>query len=184
MRLALLTKFFTLAFVTSVSSTELPKSKQTVLKLYLTAQETKHFLDDNPNAFFVDVRTTEEVDEVGLAEGINSLIPIFLKNTTGSELNPDFLPGMITATQKNNILQTDPIVIICRSGNRSATAVDLLAKLGFRKVYTVTDGYEGDKAKSGSSKGLRTVNGWKNANLPWNQKASSSCEPAIAGGRC
>ena len=184
MRSILLANFFTMVFVTSVSSTELPKSKQTVLGLYLTAQETKNFLDNNPNTLFVDVRTTEEINDVGLAEGIDSLIPLFQKNSKERELSPDFLPGIMAATQKNNILKQDPIVIICRSGNRSASAVNLLARLGFKNVYTVTDGYEGDRAKSGLNKGRRTVNGWKNAGLPWNQRAASSCEPAIFGGRC
>lgn len=41
---------------------------------------------------------------------------------------------------------------------------------GFKKSYTVVDGYEGDKATSGPEKGQRTVNGWKNAQLPWSYK--------------
>lgn len=35
------------------------------------------------------------------------------------------------------------------------------------EVYSVTDGFEGDKAKAGPRKGERVVNGWKNAGLPW-----------------
>ena len=57
---------------------------------------------------------------------------------------------------------------MCRSGNRSAKAADLLAKAGYTKVYNQVEGYEGDKAKEGDTKGKRTVNGWKNAGLPWN----------------
>ena len=38
---------------------------------------------------------------------------------------------------------------------------------GYRNVYTMVDGFEGRKAKSGPLKGARVVNGWKNSGLPW-----------------
>ena len=64
----------------------------------------------------------------------------------------------------------DPIVLICRSGDRSAAAANLLAQAGFKSVYSVVDGYEGDLAKDGPKAGQRVVNGWKNAGLPWTYK--------------
>jgi rhodanese-related sulfurtransferase len=59
------------------------------------------------------------------------------------------------------------IILSCRSGDRSARAADLMAKSGYTNVWSAIEGFEGDKAKDGPSKGKRTVNGWKNANLPW-----------------
>lgn len=56
---------------------------------------------------------------------------------------------------------------MCRSGDRSAKAADLLAKSGYTNVWSAIEGFEGDKAKDGPNKGKLTVNGWKNANLPW-----------------
>ena len=53
------------------------------------------------------------------------------------------------------------------SGKRSAKAVNELAKNGYTKVYSVVDGYEGDKVKKGENKGKRMKNGWKNSGLPW-----------------
>lgn len=41
---------------------------------------------------------------------------------------------------------------------------------GYPNVYTVTDGFEGDKIKQGPRKGERVVNGWKNSGLPWSYK--------------
>jgi rhodanese-related sulfurtransferase len=48
-------------------------------------------------------------------------------------------------------------------------AVNLLAKAGFKNVYNITDGMEGDAVKDAESmfRGQRLVNGWKNAGLPW-----------------
>ncbi len=62
------------------------------------------------------------------------------------------------------------ILLMCRSGTRSAKAAALLNQLGYSKAYTVVDGFEGDKAKEGNHKGQRVVNGWKNSNLPWTYK--------------
>ena len=59
------------------------------------------------------------------------------------------------------------MILICRSGDRSARAADLLAKAGYTRVYSITEGFEGDAAKDGPKAGQRVVNGWKNAGLPW-----------------
>ena len=63
----------------------------------------------------------------------------------------------------------DTLLVMCRSGGRSAMAVNLLAKAGFRNVYNITDGMEGDAVKDPNSvfSGQRLVNGWKNSGLPW-----------------
>ena len=53
-------------------------------------------------------------------------------------------------------------------------AADLLAKLGYTHVYSITDGYEGDKAKQGEHAGQRVVNGWRNAGLPWTYTISEA----------
>jgi rhodanese-related sulfurtransferase len=55
---------------------------------------------------------------------------------------------------------------MCRSGDRSARAVDALANAGFTNVYSQIDGFEGDLSKDGR----RDVNGWKNAGLAWTYK--------------
>lgn len=44
------------------------------------------------------------------------------------------------------------------SGDRSAAAANLLAYAGFKKVYSVVDGVEGDLAKDGPKAGQRVVN--------------------------
>ena len=63
----------------------------------------------------------------------------------------------------------DTILAMCRSGGRSAMAVNLLAQAGFTKVYNIIDGMEGDAVKDPHSVfvGQRLVNGWKNSGCPW-----------------
>jgi hypothetical protein len=47
--------------------------------------------------------------------------------------------------------------------------VQKVARAGFKNVYNITDGMEGDVVKSPDSvfRGQRLVNGWKNSGLPW-----------------
>jgi rhodanese-related sulfurtransferase len=60
------------------------------------------------------------------------------------------------------VAHADPVVL-CRAGDRSARAADELAALGYTNTVSVVDGFEGDFAADGR----RSINGWKNAGLPW-----------------
>ncbi len=76
---------------------------------------------------------------------------------------------------KKRFKTSDTIFVMCRSGVRSAMAINMLAKAGFKKLYNITDGFEGDTLKiSGSyNNGRRLVNGWKNSGAPWLYKLNS-----------
>ena len=65
--------------------------------------------------------------------------------------------------------ETDTIMVMCRSGVRSAMSVDKLVKAGFKNVYNIVDGFEGNKIDIPESynNGKRLVNGWKNSGAPW-----------------
>jgi len=66
----------------------------------------------------------------------------------------------------------DTLYVMCRSGGRSAIAVNMLAQAGFKKVYQIIDGMEGDPVKDPDSvfNGQRLKNGWKNSGCPWTYK--------------
>ena len=78
--------------------------------------------------------------------------------------NPDF-----EAQAKKKFAQSDTIMVMCRSGHRSAMSVNRLTKGGFTNVYNIIDGFEGDKIKDEESylNGKRMKNGWKNSGAPW-----------------
>ncbi len=78
--------------------------------------------------------------------------------------NPDFV-----AQVKEVVKPTDILLVMCRSGGRSALAVNQLAETGFRNVYNIIDGMEGDVVDDPGSvfQGKRMKNGWKNSGLPW-----------------
>ena len=85
------------------------------------------------------------------------------RNSYQLEPVQDFVPEVRRRLQKKGLSKTDPVVLICRSGDRSARAVDRLAEDGFTDVGSVVDGFEGNMNKDGR----RSVDGWKNAGLPW-----------------
>ena len=58
---------------------------------------------------------------------------------------------------------------MCRSGGRSAAAINMLAKAGgFSRIHNIIDGFEGDTVSDSESvyHGKRMKNGWKNP-APW-----------------
>jgi rhodanese-related sulfurtransferase len=74
----------------------------------------------------------------------------------------DFVPEMSRRLNEKELTKEDIVVLICRLGDRSSRAANRLQVDGFKRVYTVADGFEGDMSKDGRC----GVNGWKNANLP------------------
>ena len=154
--------------------------KQTIAGLYLTAKEAysmRQTLKDQ--ILLIDVRTPEELVFVGSVKDFDKNIPFTLNNYQEwneekgryrQKLNPDFLPQISALIAVKKLTKNSPIILICRSGSRSAKAANLLFLHGYKKVYTVVEGFEGDKQKLGENEGKRVVNGWKNAGLPWSYK--------------
>ena len=156
----------------TTSAADLPEGKQTVLGLYVTAQVAYDMWKSTPGEVkILDVRTPEEYIFVGHPDMAINLPLLFPKyewdanrRRYGVEANADFLADALAL-----LAPDDTILAMCRSGGRSAIAVNMLAKAGFKNVYTITDGMEGDKVKEPGSlfHGKRMKNGWKNAGLPW-----------------
>jgi rhodanese-related sulfurtransferase len=158
-----------------------PAPKRTKLGQYLSSQEAAKFMDQNAaKALFLDVRTTAEVAFVGMPVQADANVPYMkepefpvwdsVKGTFKLEPNPDFIPEVRRRLTAKGLGPNDAVVLICRSGDRSASAANLLAEAGFKNVYSVVDGFEGDLAPEGPKVGQRVVNGWKNAGLPWSYK--------------
>jgi rhodanese-related sulfurtransferase len=156
----------------SPAKSTLPKQKQTVLGLYVTAKEAyQMWLAEKNKIKILDVRTPEEYIFVGHAPMAHN-IPFQLINYKMAVRNKGPLmqanPNFITEVSRK-FKTSDTILVICRSGTRSADAVNAMAAAGFKTVYSVTDGFEGDRIKdpSSSNYGKRLKNGWKKATLPW-----------------
>jgi rhodanese-related sulfurtransferase len=156
---------------TVAADRQIPKAKQTTLGLYVTAAQAYEKWKAAPDKVkIIDVRTPEEYAFIGHPEMAWNIPFAFVtyqrkdgKTEYGPKLNPDFVAEVKKIAGPN-----DTLLLMCRSGDRSARAVDRLAAAGFNNVYTIIDGFEGDKVTDPGSVfyGKRMRNGWKNS-APW-----------------
>ncbi len=149
-----------------------PPQKQTTLGLYVTAKEAFAMWHKNPAEVKVlDCRTPEEYNFVGHAPMATNIPSKFMtykwdekKKSYVMKDNPDFVSEV-----KKIFGVDDTILVMCRSGDRSTISANKLAEAGFKKVYNILDGFEGDVVKDAESyfDGKRKKNGWKNSGAPW-----------------
>lgn len=109
-------------------------------------------------AQLVDVRTAEELKFVGHVQG-----SLHVAWQTGPAMikNPRFLRELENKGGRDKVL-----VLLCRSGKRSALAATAAAAAGFTQVFNVLEGFEGDldqHQQRGDS------GGWRLRELPWRQ---------------
>jgi rhodanese-related sulfurtransferase len=171
---------------TSQQRNQVPENKQTTLGHYVTAEEAYEMWKSGPErVHIIDVRTPEEYVFVGHAEMARNIPLLFVKHEWNTETNqfavepnPDFI-----AEAKRLFTPTDTLLVMCRSGDRSAMAVNALAKAGFVNVYNIIDGMEGDMVDDPKSKhhGKRMKNGWKNCGSPWTYGVNpkQTCLPSV-----
>lgn len=124
----------------------------------LSPLDAHAFLRDNADAVLVDCRSEIEYLFVGHPAGAHH---VAWNEGPDWEINPHFVGQVKKVASMNR-----PVVLICRSGQRSGSAGIELEKAGFRDVYNVLDGFEGpldDHHHRG------TVSGWRKEGLPWEQ---------------
>ncbi len=122
-------------------------------------------LESDAAATLVDVRSQPEWQFVGLPD-----LTALGKQTlcVGWQLYPDMRcnPGFVEELEAGGLGRDGPVLLLCRSGQRSrAAAIELTAR-GFRTCYNVAGGFEGPHDEE-QHRGRR--DGWKAADLPWRQ---------------
>jgi rhodanese-related sulfurtransferase len=153
----------------------LPKEKQTVLGLYVTAKEAYEKWKAEPDQVkIIDVRTPEEFLFVGhptLAWKIPVAAQVYEWDAGKGQFPMRPLPDFVSRVSEV-AKPDDTLMVMCRSGGRSAIAVNLLAQAGFKHVHNIIDGMEGDSVEDPASvfAGQRLRNGWKNSGCPWTYK--------------
>ena len=157
------------------SGSKLPREKETTLGLYVTAREAfEKWKADPEKVSIIDVRTPEEYLFVGhptMAWKIPIAAQSYEWDSAKSQypmsLHTDFVARVSEVAEPG-----DTLMVMCRSGGRSAIAANMLAKAGFTQVYNIVDGMEGDTVEDADSvfAGQRLRNGWKNSGCPWTYK--------------
>jgi rhodanese-related sulfurtransferase len=125
---------------------------------HLKPTEAFALLAQRPDAVFVDCRSRAEHLFVGHPVGATH---VSWNDVPDWDVNPHFVGEV------KNICSVDrPVVLICRSGQRSISAGQALEKAGFSEVYNVLGGFEGP-LDGHHQRG--TLGGWRHEGLPWEQ---------------
>ncbi len=125
---------------------------------HLTPIQAHEFLDANPHAVLVDCRSEMEYLFVGHPIGAQH---VAWNDGPDWEINPHFVGQVRKIASMNR-----PVLLICRSGQRSVEAGEALESAGFAEVYNVLEGFEGPLDERHHR---NTLSGWRRAGLPWEQ---------------
>jgi len=125
---------------------------------HLEPKAAYDFLRTNPNAIFIDCRSEMEYLFVGHPIGA---ILVSWNDGPNWEINPQFVAHVKKAASVDR-----PIVLICRSGNRSLDAGHALQEAGFTQVHQVLHGFEGELDEN---RQRNKKSGWRHDGLPWEQ---------------
>ncbi|MFC2992569.1 rhodanese-like domain-containing protein [Halomonas tibetensis] len=165
---------------------EVDAYRETQLGLYVSAVEAHELIQQNERTILIDVRDPIEIKFTGFAEPTDIHVPWVLADRDSFDeeaqtwpmvRNADFEAQVKARLDALGVAEDDPIIVMCRSGaTRSAPGADVITEMGYNQVYSVNDGFEGSTLKEGDSQGVRAMNGWRNAGLPW----SYEIDPDVA----
>ncbi len=154
-----------------------PKAKQTIPGLYISAKDAYSAWKASPDKITIlDVRTIEELLFVGhptMAWKVPAFGQTYEWDAEKGQFPMRPLPDFVDRVRRI-AMNTQTIMAMCRSGGRSAIAVNLLAEARFTRVFQIVDGFEGDVVDDPASifTGWRLKNGWKNSLCPWTYRLS------------
>ena len=126
----------------------------------LQPKEAYAWLQAHPDALFVDVRMEIESLYVGRPPGVVN-VPWY----EYPDLQPD-ADKFAEMVAREATGKDQPLLLLCRSGQRTLAAGDALEAAGFTNVQHVVHGFEG--ALDEHFKRSR-LSGWRFDGLPWEQ---------------
>ncbi|MCP4329059.1 MAG: rhodanese-like domain-containing protein [Alphaproteobacteria bacterium] len=131
----------------------------------ITSREAWDLLVADADAVLVDVRSDAEWSFVGLPnlEQLGrSPVCVSWQTYPDMALNSGFTEEL----SAHGVSPDKSVLLLCRSGQRSRSAAQLLTAHGYEKCFNIADGFEGppdDTYHRG------TITGWKALGLPWVQ---------------
>jgi rhodanese-related sulfurtransferase len=126
----------------------------------LDPKQSFAFMQANPNAVMIDVRT--KMEHTFLGRPVCKIAHVAWKEFPDWQVNPDFVAQVSQIVADKN----RPILLLCRSGVRSLEAANLLEKSGFTHLINILEGFEGNLD---ANKHRGTTGGWRFHGLPWEQ---------------
>ena len=125
----------------------------------LTPQQAWELLQEDACAVLIDVRT--KVEHAFIGHPLNAL-HIAWKEAPDWQINANFITDVLLAVPDRKT----PILLLCRSGQRSLEAAMALKNSGYVKLINIEDGFEGPLDQN---KHRNNIAGWRFCGLPWQQ---------------
>ncbi|WP_031434448.1 rhodanese-like domain-containing protein [Methylomarinum vadi] len=125
----------------------------------LNPKQCWQLMQDNSSAVMVDVRTAIEHSFVGHPPGA---VHIPWKEFPGMHLNESFIEQVEQSVPD----KATPVLLLCRSGQRSVDAAKALEAEGYRHLVNIVEGFEGPLDEN---KHRGNLGGWRFHGLPWEQ---------------
>ncbi len=132
----------------------------------ISPKEAFQMTQEQTNCLLIDVRSSMEFLFVGHPK---SAIHIAWIDEPDWDINPNFVTEirkLVLGGVCGENGQHPNIILICRSGNRSLEAGQLLLDSGLSNVFNIDEGFEGELDKRHQRS---TIGGWRYHNLPWEQ---------------
>lgn len=131
---------------------------------HLTPTLAWQYVQDHPDALFLDVRMEIEYLYVGHPPGV---VHVPWYEYPEMQAHPErFVAQVKREAGSTPPPEQRPVVLICRSGKRTVEAGHALEAAGFTEVVNVLHGFEGDLDENFQRGRL---NGWRHEGLPWEQ---------------
>ena len=96
--------------------------------------DAETFLSDNPDTLIVDIREPYEFEVNRIRGSIN--VPRGILESACDYDYEETVPELAGARER-------PVLLVCRSGNRSALAADVMQDMGYQEVYSLKTGLKG-----------------------------------------
>jgi rhodanese-related sulfurtransferase len=122
------------------------------------APEAAWALVQDGAATLVDVRSPEECRFVGQVPGADR-VP--WATGLALERNAAFVEQLEATVDKDAV-----VLLLCRSGKRSALAAEAATAAGFARAFSVLEGFEGEL---NAARQRGADDGWRFRGLPWTQ---------------
>lgn len=114
--------------------------------------DAEEMLEKQPETMLLDIREKDEYDGAYIKNSI--FAPRGILEQSCEWDYAETIPELVKARQR-------PIIVVCRSGNRSVLASLTMKKMGYEKVISLKTG----------------IKGWNDADLPMINKAGEEADP-------
>jgi rhodanese-related sulfurtransferase len=109
-------------------------------------------LDQEPKTLLLDIRESDEFAGAHIANSLH--VPRGILEQACEWNYAETIPELVNARQR-------PVIVICRSGNRSVLAAQTLKRLGYEHAFSLKTG----------------IKGWNDADLPLLDVANEPVDP-------